>query len=388
MNVVHIVTLFHPHPGGIATMVRSLSSRLVMAGDRCGILTRRTGHLAPRATVDGVEVQRVGGERGGRQLERLRFLRDGYLALRAQAGPIDVLHAHSLYTPALLATLRPEPAVATVHTVGPTGNLADLTRGWVGRRRIDWYRKRLRCIIALTEGMAEEIAAVGFERDRIEIIPNGVDPVRFFVPDEARRRSVRRARGVPEDARVVAFLGRLAPEKGVDVLLDAWPAVAARISRAVLVVAGSMEPGHDGDGYPWGKAGPPIGLGGADATGSTVQWWRDPEDSRELYHAADVVVLPSRTEAFGLVAVEAMACGVPVVASRVGGLPEVVGEAATLVPPGDSEALARGIVDILEDHPRRLDLAAAGRCRVLEHFSLDRVVARHRELYARIVGSS
>jgi len=372
MHITHITTLFDPHRGGIETMVLSLAQGLVRSGDRVSVVTRRTRGLVPESAIDGIRIVRVGGEGGGRQLARLRFLWGGQRFFRRHSGRIDIVHAHSLYTPALLAATRPEPAVATVHTEGLTGNLEDLRHRPSGRMRLDFYRRRLRRIIALTRGMVGQIEAAGFDPGRIAVIPNGVDAERFAPPAPERRMAARHALGLPSDGRVVAFLGRLVREKGADVLLGGWPRIQRRVEGVHLLVAGRGE-----DSVALRRA---CGEGGDD-----VRWLADLQDQRDLYHAADVLVVPSRAESFGLVALEGMAAGLPVVASRVGGLPEVAGDTALFVPPEDPASLAEAVVALLEDEPRRRHLARTGRERVLEHFTLDRVVAMHRKLYGEVV---
>jgi glycogen(starch) synthase len=372
MHIAHITTLFDPHRGGIETMVLSLAHGLVRSGDRVSVVTRRTHGLVPESALDGIRIFRVGGEGGGRQLARLRFLWGGRRFFRRHSGRIDIVHAHSLYTPALLAAARPEPAVATVHTEGLTGNLADLRRRPFGRIRLEFYRRRLRRIIALTHGMVGQIEAAGFDPGRISVIPNGVDTERFVPPDPERRMAARHALGLPADGRVVAFLGRLVHEKGADVLLRGWPRIRRRIEGSHLLIAGRGEES--------------VALRRAfDEGGEDLRWLPDLEDQRDLYQAADVLVVPSRAESFGLVALEGMAAGLPVVASRVGGLPEVAGDAALLVPPEDPASLADAVVSLLDDDSRRRHLARTGRERVLERFTLARVVARHRELYGEVV---
>ncbi len=107
----------------------------------------------------------------------------------------------------------------------------------------------------------------------------------------------------------------------------------------------------------------------------------------EILVGADLFLLPSETESFGLAALEALSCEVPVIATRVGGLPEVVvdGENGYLLPLGDVEGMAAAAVSLLEDEPRRRQFGAAGRRRAVEEFQEDRIVARYREIYRRVL---
>lgn len=374
MRIAQITTLFHPHCGGIETMARSLARGLSEGGNHCEVLTRRTRGLTAEDEVDGVTVHRLGGAAGGRRLAQARFLASGRLRLRRDAATLDIVHAHSLYSPALLAAASGIPAVATLHTVGPTGNLADLLGTPWGRLRLRLYRRRLARVIALSRSMADELIGGGFAEQQIAIIPNGVDPDRHPPASDADRRAARLRLGLDPDRPHVVFFGRFAHEKGLDVLLEAWPAIAAHAPEAQLLVAGRRieQTGHERAGI------------APEAAAARAQVIEDPDEPRDIYHAADVIVVPSRTEAFGLVALEAAAAGVPVVASRVGGLPEALGDAGILVAPEDPPALAAATAALLADAAHRARLGRAARQRVLAHFTLARVVAAHRELYAQV----
>jgi glycosyltransferase involved in cell wall biosynthesis len=172
-------------------------------------------------------------------------------------------------------------------------------------------------------------------------------------------------------------VGRLAEEKGFDLAVEAFTGVAAGHPTASLVVAG------DGPERPRLMArASALGLG------SRVEFpgWIEPERVAEWMSAATLVVCPSRQEAFGLTALEAALMGRPVVATRVGGLCEVVldGETGVLVEPADSDALAAGISQLLErpDTIRRMGACAAQRAR--ERFSWDRHVDAYEALYTKL----
>lgn len=371
MLIAHVSTLFHPHPGGIETMVRSLATGMAARdGFDAAVVTRRTEGLDASTILDGVPVHRV-GQPGGRWRERIRFLRDGRRTL-AKIRP-DVVHAHSLYTPALLATAATCPAVATLHTVGPTGNLADLLGKPSGRWRLRRYRKRLARVVALTDAMAAELDAAGFADRQIARIPNGVDERHFRLPSEDERAAARRRLGVENASHVVGFVGRLVHEKGADQLLRAWPELATRFAGGHLVVAGQGELADD-----------LRRQSDEREAGARVHWFDDLEDQRQVYWAADLMVVPSRAESFGLVVLESMACGVPVLASRTGGIPEVAGDAAAWCNPIYPRDVAIPATALLEDADRRRDLARLGRSRVEDRFALSRVVDAHAAMYESV----
>jgi glycosyltransferase involved in cell wall biosynthesis len=198
------------------------------------------------------------------------------------------------------------------------------------------------------------------------VVPNAVD-LQLFRPEEGglKNREAETLR--------VGFAGQWAPRKGIDDLLEAWPSVKSAVPRAQLYLAGGAQL--------WKGA---VETPGADACGLKV---RQRERNGELvsvgavrhdrmpafWNSLSIAVVPSHYEPFGLVALEAMACGIPVVAAAVGGLKEIVqdGESGLLVPPGDSTALAQAVVTLLADEPLRRRLAEGARRRA-EMFSIER----------------
>jgi glycosyltransferase involved in cell wall biosynthesis len=178
-----------------------------------------------------------------------------------------------------------------------------------------------------------------------------------------------------KDGPTVGFIGRLSEQKGVSVLLRAMTAVNRSIPSARLVY---------------------VGVGEQEATlrASAIEFGLDgnvefvgfkPNVFECLRHM-DVLVLPSRTESFGITALEAMAMGVPVVATAVGGLKEVVadGETGTLVPYGNSEELAEAVVDLLSDDRRRLDMGNRGRERAFSVFHPSKYTQTLENLYLQL----
>lgn len=201
---------------------------------------------------------------------------------------------------------------------------------------------------------------------QVSVIYNGVDVDAFASAAPADL-------GLPPGAFVVGYVGRLDAEKGTDLLAGAWPRIAVQVPHAHLVLAGT------------GKLEGTIRAALGDDPRVHFLGFR--RDVASVVRAMDVVVVPSRSEAFGYAAAEAMAAGVPVVAARVGGLPEVVvdGETGLLIAPESRDAIADAVAGLARDPERRCAFRQAGQARVRDRFSLSRVLDEYEALLQRMI---
>jgi glycosyltransferase involved in cell wall biosynthesis len=225
---------------------------------------------------------------------------------------------------------------------------------------------------AVAGGIAGTPAAARMLRESgyagpLAVVPQfGVDPARFR-PDSAARVRARTALGIADDRFLVGFGGRLVREKGVHLLVRA----VAESADMELVIAGEGPEEDRLRGLASSLAAEDrVHFAGRIASIGMPEW----------LNALDALALPSLgvrgwAEQFGRILVEAMACGVPVVASRSGEIPHVVGDAGVLVPEGDVDALRRAIAGLASDEMAHRRLSCAGRERVLEHFTQDRIAA-------------
>jgi glycosyltransferase involved in cell wall biosynthesis len=220
------------------------------------------------------------------------------------------------------------------------------------------------------------VRAFGFPRSRLSVIYNGVH-IPSVPPSPEARAAARRRLGIPGDEFVSAYVGRVSPEKGVRVLLEALARAPAAIS---LVVAGDGS-----DLEPMRRLAGELGIEGR------VRFLGYVSPATDVFTAADVVVVPSLwNEAFGRVVVEAMACGTAVVATSVGGMQEIFEHErqGLLVPKGDAAAIAAALTTLAADAGRRQSLADAGFAHVRQTFSIERVCQQYSALYAAVSGPS
>ena len=284
----------------------------------------------------------------------------GLLGIRAMGLPVLGTIHHPITV---------DRRVELAHASGPVRNLT--LRRWYGFTRMQTrVARRLDRIVTVSESsLADIVADHGVDPARLRVVHVGVDGARF-----RPRPSVARVPG-----RIMTTASADVPMKGLAYLLEALAKIRTERPDAELVVVG--RPTEDGV---VARTIDRLGLAGAVRFVGGVS----DEGIVELYAEAEVAVVPSLYEGFSLPAVEAMACGVPLVATTGGALPEVVGHdgtTAALVPPGDAGALAATILELLADPARRLAIGAAGRRRSIETFSWEATARRTVDLYRETI---
>jgi glycosyltransferase involved in cell wall biosynthesis len=278
----------------------------------------------------------------------------------------DVVHAHSTFAGAIVRLLG---------LVVPMPPVVYCAHGWVFEVfRKPWQRsltqrierllaRRSAAIVAISDGERRQGVEAGIPADKLVVVHNGV----------ARDSDAHSAEW--DDARVrVLFVGRLDRQKGADILVEAVRGLADHVDVRLV---GQAVVG-DTQSQAWANLPPHVRCLG----------WLDRPDVASQMRAADVVVMPSRWEGFGLVAIEAMRAGKAVIASDVGGLPEVVVDGATgrLFPSEDATALEAILREC--SRPQLADWGRAGRARFVAHFTSDRMAAGLRRVYRSVLEES
>ena len=364
MKVVHLV--YGERLAGGETVALQLARAAAARGDEVSFATVRRGGFAEIAGAQGFRVEHVDVSR--------TFRVGGLLALRRLLRGADLLHTHTQLAPNVLgrlaARLARVPVVSHVHIENyfRPNPLARLVH-----RTLDNVTARLCArILVVSEGTRRAFERQGYPREKLEVVYNGVE-----LPEPANG-DLRSQLGIPADAPVVAEVARLAEVKGQRTLIDALARLPE--TRAVLI-GDDLE--LDGR-YRSALELYAVERGVADRVVFTG--FRD--DAADLAGGADVVVLPSSIEGLPVVLLEAMARARPVVATPVGGTPELVDdETGVLVEPGDAGALAAALDALLRDPDRRRRLGAAARRRVEERFSAEAMTRRVLEIYDEVARS-
>lgn len=401
-RVLFLAESFHPVLGGGETHVRRLGSALVAAGDEATVVTRRGEASWPAGEVlDGIRVVRVpppGPGRTGKFLMVPAALR----AVLREARRHDVLVVRGtrvLGLPGLAAAraaglgavMQPETngelsgeawTWGKAWAGGPAGRLA---RGLFAARNL--LLRDADAFVAMSRAIRDEMLAAGVAAERIALLPHGVDTERFRPVEPGERGALRARLGLP-DGVLAAWTGRLLRGKGLETLLEAFARVAGEAPDLRLVLVGS------GEGQALSIEGDLRRRAAEAGLAERVVFAGRIERVEEVLGAADLFVFPSVFEALGISLVEAAACGLPALASRTGGIVDVVedGRSGLLVAPGDAVELARGLRTLAADAARRAAMGRAARevavARFDERDSLDRYRGVFREVTPRRASSS
>ena len=336
--------------GGLSRHVYELSRHLARDGHSVTVYTRGHPGASLDDTEEGVRIARVREYPPPLAVEDLIPWTLAFnigLIDRATPelldDPPDVLHAHDwlvAYAATVLRGLASLPLVTTIHATEHGrhgGRLPGSTQRFIHRVE-RWLVSESERVITCSSFMRDEVAAaLGADEGRLDLVPNQIDLAPFATEPSSVRPEL-----WPEDRPMVLFAGRLEYEKGVQTILEALPELERRVPGVGLVVAGdgTYRQTLEARATSLGLDGRVRFLGFADET-----------RLRSLYRSADLTIVPSLYEPFGLVTLEAMASGTPVLVADTGGLREIVedGVSGLRFPPGDARALARSAARILRE---------------------------------------
>lgn len=407
MKTIQLPRRFVRHAwGGTETVVLETSKRLLERGDETEILCLDAMATEPHDSMDGVRIRRFPyfypylglGSEAKRALDGKggnAFSFPLMRALKAERG-LDLIHLHTGKRIGGIgrhvARRRGIPYVVSLHggvydvPSAEADTWTEPTRGsWEWGRALGWWvgsRSVLDDAAAVLCVGAEECRRVQerFPEKRVEHLPNGVDLERFRA-GFGRRFRIRHS--ISEDARVILNVGRVDVQKGQLLAVRALQRVLDDAPDVHLVLLGPVT-NPEYERWIWAEA---RERGVADRL--TLIPGVDPKsvELADAYDAADVFFLPSLHEPFGIVILEAWGAGLPVVASRVGGVPSLVSEGKNglLFEPGNEGEAARALGSLLADGAKRITLGAAGRKTAANEYSWDRITARLATIYEEVV---
>jgi glycosyltransferase involved in cell wall biosynthesis len=350
--------------GGVELQMLQMSRELARRGHAISLLFNRDGEL--HADFEAFCASMT-------QVPTFLFYRTQLLRNMARISPAlwaavrsrpDVMYVNNVYQLAFglgSGVLTRAPVVCHLH-----GSV--LGREEIMSSKIPRYFERTHSVIACSDYVRNQFLDAGIDPSKISTIYNGIDLDRYPPATGSQRAEARALLGLPDDAFVALFFGRLQAEKGIDVVLEAWRHLHLPPSDARLLIVGSADADSDSaERVARLQASGPPGC----------QWLPARRDVVTPLHAADVVTVPSMwQEPFGRVVVEGLAAGLPVVASRVGGIPEILtGELEQfLFERGSAEELADRIRSLIGWRAERPDLGQRCHHHAAAHFGISRMV--------------
>lgn len=373
---------FYPYlVGGAERQALELSAALARGGLGVTVLTRRLPGLLPEEEVRGVQVRRL-WRCGQGALDSVTFMASLFFWLLLHLRSYSVIHVHLAGSPALAAAaagrLLGKKVIVKLGGGRGIGELAVSSQSSFGRLKL----RLLACLrpqfVAVARELAEEAAAY-LGPVAVHALPNGVDTARFAPVSPARKAELRQKLGWP---RGLAFLyaGRFSIEKRLPLFVEVWAEAVRRSNKEAFFVCIGEGPEQ------------PLILRAAErarAQGRVI-FSAPVEDLSDAYGGADVFVLPSISEGLSNALLEAMSCGLAVLASEVGGTAEAVEDAKSglLFPAVDAAALRRQLDKLLSHPELAATLGAAARRRAEDRYSLSSVVARYQGLYGLDIAAS
>jgi glycogen(starch) synthase len=375
--------------GGLARHVRKLSEQLVQQGIEVHVLTRGMEEDPAEEEMEGVVVHRVREPRRQRDLGEfvawIEHMNSDMLAVGVELGDrfdFDLVHGHDWLVAVAgdhLARRFRCPLVMTIHATEYGRH-----QGWVDKHPQShihgvehWMANRADRVITCSAYMREHVSDIyGLDESKIAVIPNGIDPMDLQPVDDL---PTLRARFAAPDDQLVLLVGRLVYEKGFQLALEALPGLIERVGNVRFLVAGSGT--HEAELKAQAEA---LGL----LEHGTFLGWIGDDVLHSLYRIADLTVVPSIYEPFGLVALEAMASGCPCIVADTGGLREVVpNERVGLrFRARDPQSLAEMVERVLTDEVLRDRLVAEASEHVLS-FDWADVARQTTEIYRELLGA-
>jgi len=369
--------------GGIARHCLGLSKALTRHGHNVHVITLEFPGAPLFEDVEGVKVHRVLIELGHPNFITWTLIFNHFMekkvATLGREVNFDVIHVHDWLTAmAGIASKHfiNKPLIATVHSteIGRSQGLHNPDSFLIDG--IEWWMTyEAKQVIVCSNSVKSELENhFHLPPEKVTVIPNGVDIFNFDL--NVNREDVKRRYGIRPDERIILFVGRLVPQKGVDTLIRAVPHIIKQHRDVRILISG--------DGWSKGYLEELARSSGFREYIKFLGFIPDSELAK-LMASADVLVIPSIYEPFGIVALEGMAAGVPVVATNVGGLAEIIEHDRTgvLVYPGNPESIAWGVNRVLSDRKYSNWLVQNARRKVQEAYSWDAIAERTLRIYEK-----
>jgi len=383
MKILMVTERYLPIWGGAENQLRQLIPHLTLQGCEVIIATRRWhGHYLSEEQIDGIDVVRLGIPGTG-ALPTVAFILALIWHIIVNRKKIDILHSHgAVNMGALCVILAKFLGLKNVSKIATAGKILALQKNVFGRAILRLF-KYSDAIISMTDEITAELRLISTPAASIVKITNGVDADRFAPSDSVEKQQWMEEHGMSLNTKLLLFSGRLVHRKGLDILLAGWPTIIKHFPDTYLVIVGSGSDQSDSVEGVMKKKVIDEGLKRILFAGET----KTPE---HFFRIADVFVFPSRREGFPNVLMEALASGLPVVASRIGGVTAVLknSDAGLTFAPEDPVDLSRKVIKVLKDIGLAKEKGKLARDFMLREYSFQFISHQYVHLYSRLTNGS
>jgi glycogen(starch) synthase len=375
--------------GGISPHINFLSKSLVKNNVRVHVVTCDFPGAPSHEVIDGVEVHRIDSYKNPSPdfatwvyLMNLNMQKEAATIAAKLPNPIDVFHAHDWLVANAgigLKHIFRKPLIVTMHSteIGRREGLHTDTEKMIHETEA-WLTYEAWKVICCSDYMVQHVKwAFGLPNDKLVMVPNGVNPQIYNGLEKQDLKYFRSKFALPEE-KLVLYVGRLVYEKGIHILINAVPRVLSKVNAKFVIV---------GSGYMKDQLSTIVRSMGLEHK-VLFQGFMDEENLLKLQKSADVCVVPSMFEPFGIVALEAMAAKSPVVVSDTGGLSEIVNHDVTGVKvyPNNADSLAWGITKVLLDGSFSKNLRENAYKSMIEKYDWNKIAQQTKHIYESVLG--
>jgi glycosyltransferase involved in cell wall biosynthesis len=372
-RVAMVIQSYHPHIGGAEKQLQRLIPRLKHLGSDVCVLTRHQRGLQKFEVIDNVPVYRLPVS-GPKIISSTSFALSAASVLKKWEP--DIIHAHAMPSPGLVSLvakmLYKIPIIVKVLRGGKEGDIQSLEKRFMGSYFLSALRENVDAFVVISKEIDLELSNLGVSSQKRKFIPNGVNTHHFMPVSAARKIELREKLHLQNEIPVVVYAGRLQPEKQVENLLQIWANFYEDVQSQLLI----------------------IGTGSSEAelramSGPRVRFIGQVDDVAPYLQAADVFVLPSATEGLSNSLLEAMSCGLAVIATAVGGNLDLVqnDDNGILIQPNDPAALQDALFSILDAPDTMQQLGSRARAHIQSFYSLDSTAEKLVSLYHQLITS-
>jgi len=374
-RICMICSQFSPVVSGAEQQAEALARELLKEGAKVFVLTQRVKGLRRRENLNGLIVYReiIAPQWG--PIFGLSYLLSTFLFLFLKRKDYDIIHCHLFYLHAVIAVviakLLGKKVIVKIACSRKIGDIESL-RKIIRNNFLHIISKRIDRFIAVSQEVRSELRDIGIKEEKIVDIPNFVNTKKFYPVLNKKRSELRSKLFLPIDKKIISFVGRLSPQKGVFYLIRAWSKAIITYPEVALLVIG--------DG--------PLMKSLKDQARALnlldkIEFLGKKENISEYLQASDIFVLPSLAEGMANTLLEAMVCGLPCIATRIGGSVDLIddGKDGILVEPASSEELASAILRLLKDKESSKNIGNQARKKISERYSINSIVPAYINLY-------